>query len=141
MVRREPALSRFRERRVCRGPRAMPRSARASLELSAGPGAVLAEQLGQCPGDLVSAVDVGGGAGPAGEQGVGPPAEEVAEPIADGLGVVAEVAGDAGRRPAGIGEEDHLDAVAGRGREVGSPQGVESGACCVVEVDADHAEL
>src|SRR5262249_365745 len=95
----------------------------------------------QGPGDLIPAAEVGCGAGPAAPQRVGPPGEEGAEPIADGLGVVAEVGSDAGRRPAGIGEEDHLDAVAGTGPEVGPSRGVESRAGGVGESDADHAEL
>src|SRR5262249_6905932 len=83
----------------------------------------------------------GGRAGRAGEQGVTPPHGEVADEVADSLGVIAQVGGDARRRPTGIGEGDHLEAVAHLGGEVGTPKGTESGAGEVVELDTDHAQL
>jgi hypothetical protein len=74
-------------------------------------------------------------------EGLGAASEEVAQEVADGLAAVAEVGGDPWGRPSGIGEGDHLDAVADLRREGLPPQGVEFVTGGVVEVDADHAEL
>ena len=54
---------------------------------------------------------------------------------------LTKMLGDPGRRPTGIGEGAHLDAVAGLGRQAGSSEGLELVTGCVVERDADHAEL
>jgi hypothetical protein len=118
---------------------AVPRQGAA--ELAAGPGPPPAEQLAQGLGD--AAVPPGVGGRPAAErvQGRDPAREERAEQVADGLGMVAEAFGDPRRGPAGIGEGDHLDAVADLGRQGGSSQGPEFVPGCVVERDADHAEL
>jgi hypothetical protein len=88
-------------------------------------------------------VSLGIGGRPAAErvEGRGAPGQEGAEQLADGLGVVSEVFGDPGCRPAGLGEADHLDAVADLGRQAGSPQDSEFVTSGVVERDADHAEL
>jgi hypothetical protein len=85
-------------------------------ELPAGPGAVLVEQAPQRLGHLPAAVVIGRRPRPARVQGGGTAAEEVLEDAADGVAAVAEVAGDLRRRPAGIGEGDHLQAVVGSGR-------------------------
>src|SRR5262249_55014346 len=49
--------------------------------------------------------------------------------------------GDAGRRPTGLREEDHFEAVADLGRQRRLPQRLEFGAGSVVELDADHVTL
>ena len=43
--------------------------------------------------------------------------------------------------PAGVGEGDHLQAVADLGREVLTPQGLELVAGRFVELDADHTAI
>jgi len=55
--------------------------------------------------------------------------------------MAAEVRGDPGGGPSGVGEGDHLDAVADLGRQVGASEGAELVAGGVVEDGADHAEL
>jgi hypothetical protein len=54
---------------------------------------------------------------------------------------MAEVVGDPGGRPAGVGEGEHLDAVADLRRQGLAPQGAEFVASGVVEVDADHGGI
>ncbi|MFO0960932.1 MAG: hypothetical protein U0800_26425 [Isosphaeraceae bacterium] len=61
--------------------------------------------------------------------------------FADGLGMVAEVAGDLRRRPPGVGERHHLDAIAHLVRQVVATQGFQFITGGFIEVDADHAEL
>src|SRR5262249_48754564 len=102
---------------------------------------VLGEQSLQLVGDVVAMVEVGAEPGAEGVQGVGAACEEGAEQVADGLAAVAEVGGDPGSGPSGIGEYDHLKAVADPGRQRFPPQGLELFTGCVVEFGADHTEL
>jgi hypothetical protein len=107
----------------------------------AGPGAVLAEQVGQMAEDAVAASGVRLRAGLGGEQdgpAVLPPA---VEDLADGLGVVVEVGSEAGCRPASLGEEEHLQAVADGGGQRRAAQGLEFGTAGVVELNVDHVTL
>src|SRR5947209_16234584 len=67
-----------------------------------------------------------------------PPVGEPLEGGPDGMRVSAQVAGDAGRGPSGIGEEDHLQAVPGDGRKVGPAESLEFRTVRVGEVDAEH---
>src|SRR6185312_11142412 len=75
-------------------------------EWGGGPGAVLADQLAEQPGDALAAGGVRRRAAAAGEQGLGPAGLEVVQDLQHGAIAVAEVAGDAGRLPAGVGEGD-----------------------------------
>ena len=52
-----------------------------------------------------------------------PRARKSLSEVADGLAAVAEVGGDPGGRPAGVGEGEHLDAVADLGRQGLASQG------------------
>jgi hypothetical protein len=120
----------------------MPRSA--SVRLSCRllqPGAGLLQQLTEGGRDLLGPLGVGGRSATEGVQRGGAPCQEGPEPIADGLGVVAEVLSDPGSGPAGIREADHLDAVADLGRAFGASQPLEFVPGRFVEGDADHAEL
>jgi hypothetical protein len=110
-------------------------------ELPAGPGPFFGEQSRQFVGHAVAMGEVGGGAGSERLERVEAAGEEGAEQVADGLAAIAEVPGDAGGRPACVGEEDHLDAVADLRCDRRAPQGLESITSCVVELCADHTEL
>ncbi len=85
-------------------------------ELAAGPGAVVAEQGRAAPGHLAASGVVEWRPGAAGEQRGDAAAEEVLEHGAGGVPAVAEVVGDPRRRPPGVGEADHLQAVPRPGR-------------------------
>jgi hypothetical protein len=73
-------------------------------QLTAGPGAPLAEQFGQPVGNRPAALVIGRGPGRPGLQGGEAAVAEALEGGAGGVRVTAEVAGEARRRPAGIGE-------------------------------------
>lgn len=93
-----------------------PSGAQGLTELTAGPGPVFTGQGAQRLGDPVPPPGVRGRAGAPREQGGGAPVEEVLQHAADGVAAVAEMGGDPGRRPAGVGEGDHLQAVSSPGR-------------------------
>src|SRR5262249_42310630 len=86
-------------------------------KLPGRPGPLLGQQGAEQVGDLLAAVQVGGGWGAARGQGVAPAALEVVQDVEDGAVAVAEVSGDAGGLPAGVGQGDHLQAVPDLGRE------------------------
>lgn len=82
-----------------------------------------------------------GRAGAALMDGVDPTSKEVAQEVAGNLTAVAEVGRDLWCRPYGVGECDHLDAVAGLRRQSLAPQGLEFVTGGVVKVNAYHTEL
>src|SRR5262249_3897215 len=84
-------------------------------QLPAGPGAVLAEQLGQLVGHSGPTGVVRLGAGLVGVQGLGASGGEALEGGPDGMRMAAQVLADAWRRPAGSGQEDHFQTGPGHG--------------------------
>ena len=110
-------------------------------QLAGGPGPVLADQVAERRGDVLTPGEIGRRATTPGEEGVASPAAEVVQEIQDGAVGIAEVLGDAGGLPARIGEGDHLQAIADLGREVLSAQALEFVAGRVIEMDVDHTEL
>jgi hypothetical protein len=66
-------------------------------QLRRGPGAVLAQEVAEQPEDAVAPHGVGGRAGSVGGEGGRAASLEVVEDLADGLGVAAQVGGDARR--------------------------------------------
>jgi hypothetical protein len=107
-------------------------------QLGGGPGPLLAEQFGQQAGDAVAARLVRGRAGAAAGETRRPLLQEQPQGLAGGVGVAAEVGGDARGRPAGVGQQDHLQAVAGRRRQAGMTQRLELAAGGVVQLSAEH---
>src|SRR5262249_10986387 len=110
-------------------------------QLAAGPGTLLAQQIGEPFGHALAALLVGWRTRTLRLQ-----AGDATLPIAleDGAGcmrVTAEMACDSWRRPAGGGQEDHLQAVAGGVGQFGMPQTVKLVAARVVELDSDHVTL
>src|SRR4051812_33317609 len=89
----------------------MPRGARGPQSLRLVPGRSSASDRRSSPANRSRRP--ASGAGAARIEGVAPPGEEVAEQVADGLAAVPEVLGDPGDGPSGVGEGEHLDAVAG----------------------------
>ena len=107
-------------------------------ELGGGPDPVLAEQVVEQSDDLLAAGGVGGRPAPSGVQGVTAAVAEVVEDTQRGAITIAEVLGEARGGPAGVGQEDHLEAVADLGREVASPHLLQVVTGRRVELDADH---
>src|SRR5205085_11166922 len=107
-------------------------------QLPAGPRPVLAEQLGELAGHLCSAGTVRVGSGGVRVERLRTTTVEALEGGADGVRVTAQVAGDLGRGPPGIGQEDHLQAVTGGGLQVGPAESLEFRTLHVGEVDAEH---
>jgi len=83
-----------------------------SAELSAGPGPFPAQPLAQRRDGAAASLKIGGRSATEWAQGGGPAGEERAERIADGLRMASETGGDPGGGSSGVGERDHLDAVA-----------------------------
>ena len=110
-------------------------------QLPAGPGAPLAQQFGQPCGYRLPALAIGGRPGRLRLQGGRAVVAKALEGGAGGVRVAAQMAGDAGRRLAGIGEEDHLQAVAGGVGQIGMTQTAEFVARGVVESNVDHVTL
>ena len=123
-----------------RGPNAMPRSARAwpswrpvQVRPSASDrrsSSATRSRRAESGGGTVQRVEGADAAG-----------KEALEEVADGLAAMAEVVGDPGGGPAGVGEGEHLDAVTDLRRQGLAPQGAEFVASGVVEVDADHGGI
>ncbi len=110
-------------------------------ELGGIPGPILAEQVADLAGDLLTTGGIGGRPGPAGEEGVAAPGSEVVEEVQGRAIVAVEVVGNACGGPSGVGQEDHLQAVTDLGQEVLMPEGLEIGASSGVELDADHTAI
>jgi hypothetical protein len=107
-------------------------------QLPGGPSPVLADQRGEPPGHRRPPGVVRGGAGGVGAERLRPPITEPLEGGPNGVRVAIEVAGDARRRPAGVREQDHLQAIPCDGREVGAAESLKFGTLSVREVSAKH---
>src|SRR5262245_4439921 len=104
-------------------------------QLPAGPGASLAEQGREPVGDGLSALLVGRRPRALRLQGGDATLAKALEGGAGGMWMTAEMAGNAWRRPAGVGEQDHVEAVAGGVGQVGMAQTAKFAARGAVELD------
>jgi hypothetical protein len=102
---------------------------------SAGPGPVPAEPFGAFAGDERPSGVVGFGTRGVGGERRSAGSGEALEGGSGRVGVAAEVRGEARGRPAQVGQQDHLQAVARHRREVRSAQGLEFGTVRVRQVD------
>jgi hypothetical protein len=107
----------------------------------AGPGPVLAEQAPQAAGHGGPAGVVRLRAGPVGVQGGRPPSRVPLQDGPGGVRVDAQVIGDPGRGPPGVGQENDFQPGAGDGRQIRPAEGVEFGSGRVINAGANHETL